>query len=87
MNRAHKVFICTIEYDAQAWQPDPEAPGSGEMVRAGAPARRQITLTIAAPHELFVRAWLNENPHRYPGVVLQVVEEHKLDAVIELHTY
>lgn len=86
MNRDHKVFSVTIEYDSMVRIPDPEAPGSGEMVRAGVVRARRV-VTVVAPDAVYVKAWVIENPHRFPNVKLEAIEDTKIDAVIELHTY
>lgn len=86
MNRDHKVFSVTIEYDSMVRVQDPEAPGSGEMVNAGLVRGRRV-VTVIAPDVVYVKAWVIENPHRFPNVKLCGIEDAKIDAVIELHTY
>lgn len=86
MNRNHKVFAVTIGYDAMVSVPDPEAPGGGEMINAGV-RRAERVVTVVAPDVVFVKAWLIENPHRFPKVEIKKIEDVKVDAVIELHTY
>lgn len=86
MNRDHKVFTVVIKYDATVRVPNPEAPGSGEMVNAG---RERITHTVVviATDIVIVKAWLIENPFRFQNVELVGYTSAKIDAVIETHTF
>lgn len=86
MNRDHKVFEALIVYDAIVHVPNPEAPGSGEMVKSHI-GRSERVVTLVAPDVVYVKAWLIENPHRFVNVEIRNITEKKIDAVLELHTY
>lgn len=84
MNRDHKVFTVTIEFDAMVRIPDPAAPGSGEMVNAGI-QRTERVVTVVAPHAVFVKAWLIENPYRFPNLDIKAITSLRIDAVIDTY--
>lgn len=85
MDRNHRVFTFFISYVTQALVPDPHS--SGEMHHTGEKLRSFKSLTIVSTSQAVAEAWMRENPHRYPGLIIKSCIEAKIDAVIETHTY
>lgn len=83
MNRDHKLITLHITYTATVYQPDPEAPLSGEMTRAGT-QRVSRPLKIIATSPRIAEAWVLD---RYPDAIIKGHTVDDLDAVIETHTY
>lgn len=85
MDRNHRVFTFFIAYSVPMLVPDPF--GSGEMHRTGEELTHVKTLTVVATSQAVALAWMQENPHRFPNLIVKSCIETKVDAIIETHTY
>lgn len=79
--RDHKLYRIAAEITVTEWEPDPEAPGGGEMVRTGRTTRETHTILVVAPSEAVATAWVQER-FKSAGGVLKGVTAETLDGVL-----